>query len=159
MSLVITLFVIGIVLVALEVVVPGAVLGIIGALALCGGVIASFVQFGASGGLAATGLALVIGGITLYLEFVYLPKSRLAKAFSMSTTVDGRSQPEIADAAAVVGREVVALTTLAPSGYVELDGRRYEAACQSGLASAGTRLRVVGVDTFRLIVNPTKSSP
>lgn len=158
MTTVLILFAIGIVLVAIEVIVPGGVLGALAGSSLLGGVIAAFVHFGPSGGAVATGLALLIGAITLYLEFVLLPKTRLARALSMSETVAGRSQPEIADRAAVVGREAVALTTLAPTGYVELDGRRYEASCQSGLAAAGARLRVVEVDTFRLIVTQTQTS-
>lgn len=159
MSTVLILFAIGIVLVAIEVIVPGGVLGALAGCALLGGVIAAFAHFGPAGGAVATGLALLIGCVTLYLEFVLLPKTRLARALSMSATVAGRSQPEIADRAAIVGREAVALTTLAPTGYVEVDGRRYEASCQSGLAAAGTRLRVVEVDTFRLIVTQTQPSP
>lgn len=159
MTTVLILFAIGIVLVAIEVVVPGGVLGALAGCALLGGVITAFVNFGPAGGGLATALAVVIGVITLYLEFVLLPKTRLARALSMSETVAGRSQPEIADRAAVVGREAVAVTTLAPTGYVEIDGRRYEASCQSGLAATGTRLRVVDVDTFRLIVTQNQTSP
>lgn len=158
MSTVLILFAIGIVLVAIEVIVPGGVLGALAGCALLGGVIAAFANFGPAGGAMATGLALVIGVITIYLEFVWLPKTRLARALSMSETVAGRSQPEIADRAVIVGREAVALTTLAPTGYVEVDGRRYEASCQSGLAPAGARLRVVDVDTFRLIVTQNQPS-
>ncbi|MBS0630474.1 MAG: serine protease, partial [Verrucomicrobia bacterium] len=123
MSTVLILFAIGIVLVAIEVIVPGGVLGALAGCALLGGVIAAFANFGPAGGAMATGLALVIGVITIYLEFVWLPKTRLARALSMSETVAGRSQPEIADRAVIVGREAVALTTLAPTGYVEVDGR------------------------------------
>ncbi len=158
MTLVITLFVAGVLFVAIEILVPGAILGIIGGLCLLGGVIAAFVQLGGSGGAVATGLALAIGAVTLYLEFVILPKSRLAKKFSMTETVSSRSQPEVADRAAVVGREAVAVTTLAPSGYVELEGRRYEASCQSGMVETGARLRVVEVDAFRLIVTQIKET-
>ncbi|MEO5958706.1 MAG: serine protease, partial [Opitutaceae bacterium] len=74
MTLVLTLFGAGILLVALEVVVPGAVLGIFGGLCLIGGVIVAFVQLGTFGGSVATGVALLIGAVTLYLEFVLLPK-------------------------------------------------------------------------------------
>jgi len=158
MTTVIILFAAGVLLVAVEILVPGAILGILGGLCLLGGVIAAFVQLGSLGGAIATGVALAIGALTIYLEFVILPKSRLAKKFSMTETVSSRSQPELADRATVVGREVVAVTTLAPSGYVELDGRRYEAFCQAGLVDAGTRLRVVEVDTFRLVVNQIKES-
>jgi membrane-bound serine protease (ClpP class) len=158
MSTVLILFAVGIVLVAVEVVVPGGLLGALAGCALLGGVVAAFMRFGPRGGALATGLALLIGIVTLYLELVLLPKTRLARALSMSETVAGRSQPEIAERAAVVGREAVAVTTLAPSGFVEIDGRRYEAACQSGLASVGEKLRVVEVDTFRLVVTQIPKS-
>ncbi len=158
MTTVVLLFAVGVLLVAVEILVPGAVLGILGGLCLLGGVIAAFSQLGGLGGVIASGVALVIGALTVYLEFVVLPKSRLAKKFSMTETVASTSQPAVADRAVVVGRDVVALTTLAPSGYVELDGRRYEAFCQSGLVPAGSRLRVVEVETFRLVVNQIKES-
>ena len=63
-----------------------------------------------------------------------------------------RVSAPVADAAAVVGKICEAETTLAPSGYVSLDGRRYEAYSRSGLATKGSRLQVVAVDNFRLIV-------
>jgi len=158
MTAIILLFAIGIVLVAIEILVPGGLLGLVGGLCLLAGVVAAFNQFGASGGAIATALALCIGAVTVYAEFVILPKTRIAKKFTMSETVAGRSQPELADRAAVVGREVVAVTRLAPSGVVTLDGRRFEAFSQSGLAEAGSRLRVVDTDTFRLIVTQIKET-
>jgi membrane-bound ClpP family serine protease len=158
MSPVIVLFIAGVVLVAAEIVVPGAVLGVLGGLCLLGGVVTAFLQLGSTGGLIATLVALLIGALTLYLEFVWLPKTRLARKFSMSETMTGRSQPEIAERDAVIGREAVAVTLLAPSGYVEVDGRRYEAFCRSGQADAGARLRVVELDNFRLIVTQIKES-
>jgi len=158
MITVITLFVVGIVLVAVEILVPGGLLGTLAGLFLLGGVAAAFVEFGPSGGMLATAVALLIGIGLLYFEFVVLPRTKLAKKFSMSETVAGRSQPEVADHAVVIGREAVAATTLAPSGYVEVEGRRYEAFCESGHAAAGARLRVVAVDTFRLVVTQIKES-
>jgi len=158
MTTVIILFFAGVLLLAVEVLVPGAILGVFGGICLLAAVTAAFLTFGTLGGSVATGAALVIGAVTLYLEFVVLPKSRLARKFSMTETVSSQSQPEIADRSAVVGCEAVAVTTLAPSGYVEMAGRRYEAFSQSGLAAAGARLRVVDVDTFRLIVTQIKES-
>jgi membrane-bound ClpP family serine protease len=158
MTAIILLFAIGIALVAVEILVPGGLLGLVGGLCLLAGVVAAFSQFGGTGGAIATALALCIGAATIYAEFVVLPKTRLAKKFTMSETVAGRSQPEVADRTAVIGREVVAVTRLAPSGVVTLDGRRYEAFNQSGLAEAGSRLKVVDADTFRLIVTLIKET-
>lgn len=157
MTAVLTLFIAAVVLVAVELLVPGGLLGVLGGLCLLAGVATAFVQLGTVGGSVATAIALVIGAVTLYLEFVLLPKSRLARKFSMTETVAGRSQPEVAERA-VIGRDALAVTTLAPSGYVELDGRRYEAFCQSGHVAAGVRLRVVDLDNFRLVVTQIKES-
>jgi membrane-bound serine protease (ClpP class) len=119
-------------------------------------VFVAFREFGPDGGMIATGIAAVIGALTLYLEFSLLPKSRLARALSMAETNSSRSQPSVADREAVLGRDAIAVTTLAPSGFVEVNGRRYEAFCQSGQVAAGTRLRVVDVATFHLVVNQIK---
>lgn len=158
MTTVLTLFGAGLVLVAVEILVPGGLLGVVGGLCLLGGVVAAFLEFGPQGGAIASATALLIGALTLYLEFVLLPKTRLARRFSMAETGTGRSQPEIADRAAIVGREAVAVTTLAPSGYIELDGQRYEAFSQSGHVTIGTRLRIIDLDAFRLIVTQIKES-
>ncbi len=148
-------FAIGILLLVIEVVAPGGILGIIGGLFLIAGSGLSFSEFGTEGGLIATSIAAVIGVIVLYWEFVYLPKTGFIKKLSMATTVEGRSQPKLAETEQVVGREGKAVTMLSPSGYVVVDGKRYEAHCQRGQLEEGAGVRVVGVDNFRLIVTPT----
>jgi membrane-bound serine protease (ClpP class) len=154
MTLILVLFLAGVILLALEVVVPGAILGIIGGVLMLIGVVVAFDRYGSSGGALATAAGLGLGGITLYLEFVLLPKSRLAKAFSMTATVAGTSQPAVADRS-LIGKRAVAVTTLAPSGVVECDGRRYEAFARSGLVAAGAAVDVIDLDTFRVIVTLT----
>ena len=155
MRAVIVFFGLGVILLALEIVAPGAVLGIAGGVCMFIGVAVAFAVFGGTGGAVASSAALLALGATLYLEFVWLPRSRLVKKFSMDTTNPGASQPPLAQEHEVVGREATAQTKLAPTGYVQVEGRRYEAFSQSGFAEAGTRLRVVAVDNFRLIVTKT----
>jgi membrane-bound ClpP family serine protease len=161
MTAIILLFSAGVLLIALEVIVPGAILGIIGGVLMLIGVLLSFDQFGFQGGALASAAALGVGGIALYLEFVLLPKSRLARMFSMTTTVSGQSQPAVAERT-LIGRRAVAVTALVPSGVIEADGRRFEAFSQSGHVAAGAAVDVVGLDNFRVIVtqstNPTTSS-
>ena len=60
MITVITLFVVGIVLVAVEILVPGGLLGALAGLFLLAGVVTAFVQFGTAGGTLATAVALLI---------------------------------------------------------------------------------------------------
>ena len=154
MTAVVLFFAIGILLLVIEVIAPGGILGIIGGIFLLAGSGLSFSEFGMEGGLIATSIAAVIGVIVLYWEFVYLPKTGFIKKLSMATTVAGRSQPELAAAEAIIGREGKSVTMLSPSGYVLIDGKRYEAHCQRGQLESGADVRVVGVDNFRLIVTP-----
>lgn len=157
MTLIIVLFAAGVLLLVLEVIVPGAVLGIIGGVLMLGGVVSAFNEYGLNGGAIAAIAAIIFVSIALYLEFVLLPQSRLARTLSMSGTVSGTSQPPVANRTEVVGREVVAVTALAPSGYVELDGRRYEAFARDGHTRIGERLHVIDLDNFRLIVSKTST--
>lgn len=152
MTPIIILFCIGVLLLALEVVVPGGVLGSIGALVMVVGCVMAFVTYGSNGGLISVVAAIVLVGATICIELMWLPKSRIAKFFSMSATVEGTSQAPLAEESEVVGREAVAETTLAPSGYVRVGDRRLEAFSQTGFVNAGEKLTVVGLDNFRVIV-------
>ena len=155
MSLLIVYFALGIILLALEIVTPGPLCGIAGCICMVLGVVNAFGTFGALGGTVAVALALTALAAVIYLEFVWLPRSRLAKKFTMDTNLHATSQPPPANPDEVIGREAVAETTLAPGGYVRIEDRRYEAYCRSGHVPAGARLRVVGLDNFRLIVSKT----
>jgi membrane-bound ClpP family serine protease len=155
MNAILLLFLVGLLLLAGEVFVPGGILGVIGGAAMLAGCIISFQQFGPMGGALATGIALALLGLTLYIELIWLPKSRVGKKLVVQSASDAVSQPPLAEPGLVVGKAAEAATTLAPSGYVIVDGKRYEAFCQAGHAAKGAALRVVGLDNFRLIV--TKS--
>lgn len=158
MTLIIVLFVAGVLLLAAEVVVPGAILGVIGGIAMLIGVIVAFDRYGFNGGALATGIAFALVALALFIEFVLLPKSRLARKLSMTATVAGTSQPPIADRG-IVGKRAVAVTTLAPSGIVECEGRRFEAFARTGHVAAGEQLDIIGIDNFRLIVSKTSTHP
>lgn len=152
-STVLLLFAVGLVLLAFEVIVPGAILGVIAGALLIGGVAVAFVEHGPEGGLLAMIAAVFAVGAVLYFELRILPRTRLGKRMFLEKAIDGASQPPIAAKTAdVVGRDAVAITALGPTGVVEVGGRRYEARCESGFATEGSRLRVTRVETFQLVV-------
>jgi len=152
MNAILILFFIGVVLLAAEIFLPGAIAGIIGGLSMAAGCVVSFVTFGPGGGALATVVALGLLLLTLYLELVWLPKTSFGRNLIVQSKVDAVSQPPLANPGMVVGKTAEALTTLAPSGYVRVEGRRYDAFCRSGHVPKGTVLRVVGIDNFRVIV-------
>ena len=152
MNLIVLLFVLGLVFLFLEVITPGPVFGILGGLTLMGGIAVAATQYGGSAGLMTAFIAIVAVCATLYAELVWLPKTRFAQKFSVKSTSGATIRQQDVEAGAVIGKTAEAVTTLAPSGYVLVDGHRYEAFCQSGHAERGAKLRVTGLDNFRLIV-------
>ena len=115
----------------------------------------SYSQFGPGIGSIATLAALALVGLTLYLELIWLPKPKFGRAMVVDAVVGAQSQPPPASSE-VIGKTAMAVTTLAPTGLVEIAGQRYEAFCQSGLAARGATLTVVGLDNFRLVVTENK---
>jgi membrane-bound ClpP family serine protease len=156
MSLIILLFALGIVLIAVEVIVPGGILGTVGGLMMFGGCVMAFIEFGSGGGIIAVVVALSLAVIALYIEFRVLPKTKLGRRAFLTTEITGVSAAFGEEARELIGKSAEALTMLSPSGYIRIDGKRYEAFCQSGQAPAGAALQVIGADNFRLIVSETK---
>ena len=156
MTAIALLFISGALLLAAEVLLPGGIAGIIGGLALAFGAVLSYSQFGPGIGSIATLAALALVGLTLYLELIWLPKTKFGRAMVVDAVVGAQSQPPPASSE-VIGKTAMAVTTLAPTGLVEIAGRRYEAFCQSGLAARGAKLTVVGLDNFRLVVTENKT--
>lgn len=156
MNAILLLFLLGVLLLAGEVFVPGAILGICGALCMVAGCIVSFMQLGPGGGMVATGIAVVLLLLTLYVELVWLPKTKFGRKLIVQSAVDATSQPPVAEREQVIGKTAEAITPLVPSGYVLVEGRRYEAYSQSGHTPKGAILQVTGLDNFRLIVTKTR---
>ena len=152
MNLIIVLLAIGVVLFFFEVIVPGAILGTLGALSMLGGVVLAFTQYGPTGGVATTLISVAVLGIVLYIEFRILPNTKVGKRMFLHSAVSASTQPPIAEPS-IVGKTGEAATILAPSGFVVIDGRKLEAYSQSGYVEAGSVIRVDAVDNFRVIVS------
>lgn len=154
MSLIVLLFSLGIVFIAVEVLVPGAILGMIGAVLMFAGCVMSFIGFGPQGGLIAILVAFTVGGLALFLELKILPKTALGKRAFLNKEITAVSAAFGSEALALIGKPATAITMLSPSGYVLVEGVRYEAFCQAGQVPSGAILEVVHADNFRLIVSP-----
>lgn len=149
MNAIVILFTVGLVLIGFEVVVPGGILGVLGGLAMFGGVAVSFYDYGIGGGFVAFLIALGLLGLVLWLEFVILPKTALGRRMFLQAAVTGTTKAPTEN---LTGHSGKAVTTLAPSGYVLIEGKQYEAFSRTGFVEAGALVKVIDVDNFRLIV-------
>jgi membrane-bound ClpP family serine protease len=152
MTTILLLFIFGIVMLVLDLFVPGIILSVAGTLVFLAATARAFADYGIGGGLLAFAIGAVLLAVTLYVEYVLLPKTHFGKKFFLHAQIHGTSQAPETTTTALAGREGVALTPLMPSGQIEVDGRRYEALSLDGHVAKGTRLRITGMQNFSLTV-------
>ncbi len=148
MALVITLLIVGAVLLALETLLPGMILGILGFGSLVGAVVAAYSEFGTRGGnfvLLGVTLGLVLGTIA-WMRF--FPDSRLAQRFVSHGVIGnvGAEQPEL------LNQTGVAYTNLRPSGTAVINGKRVDVVTEGSMIERGMPVKVVAVEGLRVVV-------
>ena len=148
MTVIVTLLVVGILLMLLEILLPGMVAGLIGFGWVMAGVALAYRNLGPAGGTYTLFAALAALVIMTILWLRYFPHSRLGRRFVAKEAIGslGVEQPEL------VGRTGVALTTLRPSGTAEIDGRRVDVVTEGGMIEAGNETKVVAVEGARVVV-------
>lgn len=147
----------GLVLLAVEIfVIPGfGVAGIAGAAAVLWSLVVSF--GGVEEALRSIGvsLALTVAGAVLLWRFG--KRRGLWRGVILETRLKGEegyvSAPDYSD---LVGRTGVALTTLRPSGVVEIDGKRIDAVSEGGYIARGSPIEVKLVEGTRVVVREIK---
>lgn len=152
MTLIILLFSIGLLLLALEVMIPGGILGIGGGLLLFTGCILSFTMLGTTEGLIAIGITFAAAFILFYIQFKILPNTRMGKRFFLNEAVNGSSSDFKKSSQDLIGKTATAVTVLSPSGFVNIDGKQYDAFSKSGQIPKGTELEVIAANSFQLTV-------
>lgn len=148
MTVIIILLAIGALLLFLEILLPGMVVGIVGLICLGAAVVLGYRDFGSGGGNLVLGIVLVglIIGMICWLK--YFPDSRVAKKFVSQSAVGdlGVAKPEL------LHGNGVALTQLRPSGTARINGQRVDVVTEGGLIEKDTAVKVVAVEGSRIVV-------
>ncbi len=145
------LLIIAYVLLLLEAVVPGGILGVLGFLCLAGAGWVAAQEYDLLIGATVFAGGAIAGIALVFAELHWLSRSRVGSVFFLGKEVSGKSNPAIATEE-IIGKAGEASTPLNPSGYAHIEGREYEAFSQDGYLRKGTGLEVTGMDNFRLLV-------
>lgn len=162
----IALFVIGVILIALEIfVIPGfGVIGILGIVALVCGLAFSMVandwldfKVSAPGMLMQSFLLVIASLIGSIVLMVIFGKSMLqSRAFKRLVLQDEQRSDEGFTSSRrthdLVGREAVTKTVLRPSGKIEIEGVWYDAVALNGYVDVGEKVTVVKHENYNLFV-------
>lgn len=148
-----TLVAVGLVLLALEVFLPGGIMGIVGGLVLALAILTGFFAFGPKGGLFAAIALIGFSALFLGVWIRVFPKTPMGKTLMLQRDGhDFKTQDEAMEK--LVGTEGVAQTDLRPAGIAILGGRRTDVVAESGFVTAATRIRVIHVEGNRIVVRP-----
>lgn len=142
-----TLLAAGLVLIAAEFLLPTVFVGFIGAAVSFAGIWLS-----ASGGVGACLLFCLVFILGLGAEFLLF--RRLLRTAPITNRADnqGAAVPAASGYALYVGRPARALTVLAPSGAIEIDGLRVEAFSADGYVDRGAAVVVTEAAAGRVTV-------
>lgn len=146
---ILVLSLVGFLLLATEVFVPGLVLGLLGGLCLLVAVGISYASFGALlGTLTFAGVA----GVTIagFVGWMYVfPHTAIGRKIMLQKSLpSGESAP----AASLLGQVGSALTPLRPSGAAIIQGRKVDVSSESDFISAGEPVVVVREEGQRVVV-------
>lgn len=103
---------------------------------------------------ALTRVVFGLFGFVLFalLSARFFVDSPLFKKIGLEATL---GETEIRTPDGLLGKEGVCTNDLKPSGYVEIEGKEWEAKSMDGYIHKGTRIRVVGKESWQLIVEPS----
>lgn len=154
-ALVLLLAVLGFLMLAAEVFVPGMVLGIFGLLALAAAVVLAYAEFGVLGGSVVFA---IIASLTMtgFLAWLFaFPRTPIGRRIMLQRGLDAgqgdKSQPE----SSLLGATGEALTPLRPSGIARIQGRKVDVVAESGFIPAGSPVVVVAQEGLRIVVRST----
>lgn len=149
------LLVCGLMLVGAEVFVPGGVLGVMGAIALIGAAIAGFAQFGPLvGSYIAVGILFLVG-LTIVLWIKIFPRTRAGRSMTVANDLKTWKAADQTLASLNEARGE-ALSDLRPAGYARFGTRRVDVVTEGGMILAGRPVRVVKVESNRVVVAEIK---
>ena len=150
MSLIITLIVIGLLLLAIEVlIIPGfGVAGILGLLSLIGAAILGFTMFGTTTGLIVLAAIILATSISTWL----ILRSKTWKRAALNEKITARVDSTPQEKGIIPGSQGIATSRLNPMGKARISGVDIEAVSRDGIISAGQKVEVISTEDGKIVV-------
>ncbi len=144
----------GILLIILELFVPGGVLGIIGVGMLIGGSYLAFHLPVDNPDLWGFG-AVAVSTVSASVVAIAFVRSSYARKLVLAEEISSRSAPE--GLSELAGKEGTAHTDLRPSGLADIGGKRVDVVADCAFIPRGSAVKVKKVEGARVLVEPVVS--
>ena len=145
-TLIIVIYLCGLISMVIELFLPGAIIGIIGFLAVSGSVVYAYVN-----GFNVTGTVLMLCTVAWVPLFFILWKNVIGRFFALKGSEEGfRSSTSIDES--LLGKEGLTSTPLRPSGIAMLDGERCGVVTRGEMLDRNVSVKVIDVTGNRIVV-------
>jgi membrane-bound serine protease (ClpP class) len=144
------LLALGALLILIEVFIPGMIVGICGGIAIIAAVVLAYAHEGLAAGNWLLAAVLVAGACGFAWWLRYVPRSWLARRWTLHATIEGKIDD--AGGGKLAGAAGKAVTALRPAGTALIAGERVDVVAESDLIEAGESVRVVRVEGARVVV-------
>lgn len=154
MALIITLILIGLLLLAIELlIIPGfGLIGVLGLLSVIGAIVLSFTEFGHVTGLIVLGSVIVVISLSMWM----ILRSKTWKRISLKESIVSRVDSAPIDKGLEPGIKGITLSRLAPSGKARFGLIDTEVWSQMGIIDSSSEIEIVNIDENKIIVKQTE---
>jgi membrane-bound serine protease (ClpP class) len=142
----IVIYVAGLAAMLAELFLPGAVMGIVGFIAVCGTIIGAYAT-----GHPVLGTVMVGVTIAMFPLFFLIWRRVLGRFWALKSTVSGTTAGDVR-AEVLLGKEGDAVSQLHPSGIAAVEGMRYSVVTRGEMLEKGARVKVIEVTGSRIVV-------
>ncbi|MFN3466497.1 MAG: NfeD family protein [Candidatus Brocadiales bacterium] len=142
---IVVLFIVGLVAVFAEILLPGMIIGICGALCVAGSI-----YFAYQAGEKTLGNVLLVASIFSIPLLVFLWYRMTSRTFAITASEEGFSASGGFEK--LLGKEGVAVTPLHPSGIAQIEGRRVDVLSRGEMVPSSTRVKVIEVKGNKVVV-------
>ena len=152
---IVALVVVGFLLLAAEMFLPGMIVGVVGFLCLCAAVALSYQEHGT---VVGTYVLVGVSVVTLVGFVVWLavfPRTPIGRKLTLSQEMEVGTSAE--PPASLLGKRGVALTPLRPAGTVRIEGRKVDVVTEAFLES-GQEVEVIAQEGMRVVVRAVEGA-
>ena len=150
LTTIIALGVAGLLLLFLEMFLPGLIAGIVGAGLLMASVIMAYSDLGSEAGNVALLIASTASAGLWWWWANHFQKTRFGRAMTLTSSIEGNST--MLGLEQLAGKTGEAATPLRPSGTVVIAGKRIDAVTDGEFIEAGSPIRVVRAQGMGIVV-------
>ena len=144
---IIVLFIIGLLAVFAEILLPGMIIGICGTFCVAGSI-----YFAYQAGEKTLGNVLLVTSILSIPLFLLLWYRMTSRTFAITASEEGFSASGGFED--LLGKEGVAVTPLHPSGIAQIAGKRVDVLSRGEMVPGSTRIKVIEVKGNKVVVKP-----